>query len=145
MNTLVSLHWHYPLLCQQPHEHHKFFKLFNSNYRMQHSLIYPPSLRSEILEDWIWERRCTSLFGVAIFFPIAMAEPGRTLPVTMSFSPWAAIASTVAPREQGTALQAQLGWVAERQSSNTGEANSIHGVTLWSDRSVTDKFGQLQS
>lgn len=45
----------------------------------------------------------------------------------------------------GTALQAQLGWVAERQSSNTGEANSIHGVTLWSDRSVTDKFGQLQS
>lgn len=44
--------------------------------------------------------------------------------MTVSLSPWAVTASTAAPREQGTALQAQQGWGAEN-CSNTGEGNSL--------------------
>lgn len=61
--------------------------------------------------------------------------------MSVSLSPWAVTASTAAPREQGAAPWAQQGWGAE-SCSHTGEENSL--CNSQSDRSVSDKFGQLQ-
>lgn len=142
LNTLVSFYSHYPLLCQQPREHHEF--LNSSKIITEHNTA---SFTHHLYGQRFWRTEMGTQVPQCIwgcyFLPSCHSQAQEDPACDCASVPVGRNCSTAAPRGEGTA-PGSAGLGAERQRAAQTQLKRTHCGALRSGRSVSDKSGQLQ-